>query len=237
MKRTITTILVLLIIISISFFSFKYLNHNNKLEKDNPIKMDNIKPNLSEEKNEYKDENPIQIGLYKYYGYNKNRELITEFSNFWNYYNDISSFEVFFTKENSITGKNFQDTFKEYYEKYTNIENYKIGYKVSFITNNEEINKIILSPKDTEEFFEYLEIYLYDDYHRQKGVWYSHTTEEEYNENTLLTSIKLTTGKLINEIISDITVTAFTYDYDDFDENDNYRGISKYTIVVKNPNI
>jgi len=237
MKRTITTILVLLIIIIISFFSFKYLNHNNKLEKDNPIKMDNIKPNLSEEKNEYKDENPIQIGLYKYYGYNKNRELITEFSNFWNYYNDISSFEVFFTKENSITGKNFQDTFKEYYEKYTNIENYKIGYKVSFITNNEEINKIILSPKDTEEFFEYLEIYLYDDYHRQKGVWYSHTTEEEYNENTLLTSIKLTTGKLINEIISDITVTAFTYDYDDFDENDNYRGISKYTIVVKNPNI
>lgn len=237
MKRTITTILILLIIISISFFSFKYLNHNNKPEKDNPIKMDNIKPNLSEEKNEYKDENPIQIGLYKYYGYNKNRELITEFSNSWNYYNDISSFEVFFTKENSITGKNFQDTFKEYYEKYTNIENYKIGYKVSFITNNEEINKIILSPKDTEEFFEYLEIYLYDDYHRQKGVWYSHTTEEEYNENTLLTSIKLTTGKLINEIISDITVTAFTYDYDDFDENGNYRGISKYTIIVKNPNI
>ena len=136
-----------------------------------------------------------------------------------------------------ITGNQFQNVFKDYLDKYTNIDNFKIGYKISFLTSNGEVNKTILSPKDTEEFFNYLEIYLYDDYHRQPGVWYSHTTEEEYNEETLLTSIKLTAGKNINDIISDITLTAFTYDYDDFDEFGNYKGISKYTIIVKNNNI
>ena len=53
-------------------------------------------------------------------------------------------------------------------------------------------------------------------------------------ENTLLTSIKLTAGKKVNEISSDILVTAFTYDNDDFDLDNNYIGISKYQIIIKN---
>ena len=233
MKKLIIIPIILLIIIGYNIIQNKNSNDDN----NNQIIKDNLKPSLEIEEDKYKDNNPIQIGLYKYYGSYKNRELITEFTNNWNYYHDISSFEVFYIKEETITGKNFQDTFKEYYDRYENINNYKIGYNISFITEEKEINKTILSPKDTEEFFNYLEIYLYDDYHREKGVWYSHTTEEEMNENTLLTSIKLTTGKEINKIISDITLTAFTYDFDDFDEYGNYKGISKYTIIVKNPNI
>lgn len=236
MKKTLIFLIILTIII---FGSIYHKNNQNKTNDiiNNNIKKDNIKTDIKEESNTYEDDNPIKLGLYKYYGRYKNRELVTEYNDTWTYHKDISSFEVFFTFENSITGNNFQDTFKNYYDKYENIDNYKIGYKISFITNNGEINKMILSPKDTEEFYEYLEVYLYDDYHREKGVWYSHTTEEEYNDNTLLTSIKLTAGINIKEIISDISLSAFTYDYDDFDENNNYRGISKYSIIVKNNNV
>ena len=121
------------------------------------------------------------------------------------------------------------DTFRDNYE---NAYNYRIGYIINFSTTESNINKTIISPKDTTEFYDYLEVYLYDDYHRNGG-WYSHTTEEEFNSETLLTSIKLTAGEKVNEITSDITLTVFTYDEDDFDENNNYRGNSKYTITVK----
>lgn len=236
MKKIFLTFITILIVISLLFFGYKCLyNIKNDKEIDPPIKMDNVKPNL-EETNEYTDNNPIKVGLYKYYGRNNNRKLITEYTDNWTYHQDISSFEVFYTNELEITGNYIQDTFPEYANNYTNIDNYKIGYIISFMTNDNEINKTIISPKDTEEFFDYLEIYLYDDYHIQKGVWYSHTTEEQFNEETLLTSIKLTAGKNISEITSDIKVTVFTYDYDDFDEFNNYRGNSKYTIVVKKTN-
>lgn len=233
MKRKILIITILTILLTSTFFGYKYMN-NIKNPESNNIKMDNVKPNLENESVIYQDNNPIKLGLYKYYGRNKDRELIKEYINTWTYHQDISSFEVFYTNESTITGNYFQDTFKEYYDRYESIDNYKIGYIVSFITNNGEVNKMILSPKDTEEFYDYLEVYLYDDYHIAKGVWYSHTTEENYNDETLLTSIKLTAGENISEIISDISLTAFTYDYDDFDENNNYRGNSKYSIIVKN---
>ena len=231
MKKIMFLSIILLLIVT-SYFSYNHIYKNNQNENNN-IKMDNIKPSLNIEENKYIDKNPIKIGLYKYYGRYKNRELITEYLDTWTYHKDISSFEVFYTNESSINSNYFQDTFQEYFSKYENINNYKIGYIISFITNNNEITKTILRPKDTEDFFEYLEIYLYDDYHREKGVWYSHTTEEEYNEDTLLTSIKLTSGSKIEEIISDISLTVFTYDYDDFDEYNNYRGNSKYTIIIK----
>lgn len=230
MKKMIWLLLILGII-TIGIYS--YQKHYTNKPRNPEIQIDKVGTNLNPEKNRYIDNNPIKIGLYKYYNRYKDRELITEYRENWNYHKDISSFEVFYTIEEKINGNYFQDTFKQYLENYENIQNYKIGYKISFNTNDNEINKIILSPKDTEEFFDYLEIYLYDDFHRQKGIWYNHTTEEEMNEETLLTSIKLTAGKNINEIISDIKVEAFTYDYDDFDNAGNYRGISKYSIIVK----
>lgn len=237
MKKIFLTFITLLIVISLSFFGYKYLyktKNDNQVEP--PIKMDNVKPDIDNEDTKYVDNNPIIVGLYKYYGRGKDRELITEYTNNWTYHQDISSFEVLYTNEETTNSNLLQDNFNEYFNTHEDTSNYRIGFIISFMTTNNEINKTIISPKDTEEFFDYLEIYLYDDYHIQKGVWYSHTTEEEFNEETLLTSIKLTAGKNINEITSDIKLTVFTYDYDDFDEFNNYRGNSKYTIVVKKSN-
>lgn len=236
MKKTLLLIITILIIaigtLTINYYKKLSIENDNNDIQQETITNDDIKV----ETGEYIDNNPIKLGLYKYYGKNKERELIKEYSTNWQYHKDISSFEVYYTTNDYITGENQINTFDIYKNNYNNIDNYRIGYIINFLTTSKEINQTILSPKDTNNFFEYLEIYLYDDYHRTGG-WYSHTTEEEFNENTLLTSIKLTAGKFINEINSDITVTAFTYDNDDFSKEGQYKGISKYSIIIKNPNI
>ena len=233
MKRKIFLLIILILIVILSLI---YLYKPKDIPITNDITKNEITPSLEEENNEYVDTNPIKISLYKYYNRSNPRTILKEYFDNWNYHQDILSLEAFFTTEEEISGSYFQDVFYEYYNTYTNIENYKIGYKISFLTNEMEVNKTILSPNDTTDFFEYLEVYLYDDYHREKGVWYSHTTEEEYNEETLLTSIKLTAGIRVQEIVSDIAVTAFTYDADDFNESGEYKGNSKYTVIVKNGN-
>lgn len=211
---------------------YDYSNNKDASNIDTTIKEEkNNEEEIKEE--EYIDNNPIILGLYKNYRDGSNRKLITEYVSKWEYHKDISSFEVYYTNESEITNKNQIKTFDLYKDNYENIDEYKIGYTINFKISDIEVNKTIISPKDTEDFYDYLEIYLYDDYHRTGG-WYSHTTESEFNDNTLLTSIKLTAGKKVNEITSDIIVTAFTYDNkDNFDDLGNYRGKSSYKIIVK----
>ena len=217
-------------IILVSLFSYSYF-----FDKDNNTKpLSNNKKEIVEERKEdkYTDNNKIILGLYKNYRNGTPRKLITEFERTWSYHNDISSFEVYYTNDYELKNDTQINLFNLYKNDYENVDNYKIGYIIDFSINDMHINKTILSPKDTTDFFDYLEVYLYDDYHRTGG-WYSHTTEEEYNENTLLTSIKLTAGKSVDAIISDIKLSAFTYDSDDFYDDGSYRGKSIYTITIK----
>ena len=221
------------IVIALATFLIYKNNNNQKVDSNNSSYVETIEKEEEIKKEpEYIDDNPIKLGLYKNYRNGSNRKLITEYSAPWKYHTDISSFEVYYTQDSEISSGNQIKTFDSYKNNYKNIDNYKIGYILNFKINDKNINKTIIRPKDTEEFYDYLEIYLYDDYHRTGG-WYSHTTDEEFNDNTLLTSIKLTAGKKVEEITSDISVTAFTYDNDDFDEEGNYKGRSKYQIIVK----
>lgn len=235
MKKIILWITIILILVASCFGIYLFINNDKKADEPKENKTEE-KQEVDEEKEpEYVDNNPIVVGLYKNYHNGKERELIKEYNAKWEYHKDISSFEVFYTNEELISSKNQIQLIDEYKNKYSNIDNYRIGYLIEFSIGDNKINKTILRPKDSEEFFDYLEIYLYDDYHRN-GSWYSHTTEEEMNEETLLTSIKLTAGKKVNEITSDIELTAFTYDSDDFTDDGYYKGISKYSIIVKNNN-
>lgn len=201
----------------------------NKVDKITNNIDNNIEENVNNEE-VINNESEINIGLYKNYRNGKERELVTEYSTSWKYHQDISSFEVYYTNNELISNDSQIKVFDEYKNNYEDIDYYRIGYKISFKTKNETIEKIIISPKDTEDFYDYLEIYLYDDYHRSGG-WYSHTIEDEFNENTLLTSIKLTAGKKAEEIISDITVTAYLYNI--ADEFNNIIGNNSYSIIVK----
>ena len=200
-------------------------------KKDN---KKNITSNVKEEiKNTYIDNNPITLGIYMYTNSSTPRYKTNEYKNNWKLNVDICSLEIFYTNEDQIPGTNFKNLWNNYYQNYTDINSYKIGYLIEFNTTNEgKIKKYIKLPQDTDSIYKYIQIYLYDDIHQNEG-WYSHITENEYNNDSILTSIKLTGSTYIDEITSDISVTAFTYDDDDFDENGEYRGISKQTVIIK----
>ena len=73
--------------------------------------------------------------------------------------------------------------------------------------------------------------YLYDDYINKDKSFYSHLEDKDYNENSLLTSIKLQASYNCSEI-KKIELIAFTYDSEDDLINDTYRGNSKYMITI-----
>ena len=53
-------------------------------------------------------------------------------------------------------------------------------------------------------------------------------------DNTIISSIKLFLAQEGKKITSPITLTVFTYDSDDdFTEDNHYRGISSYTVIIE----
>ncbi len=119
---------------------------------------------------------------------------------------------------------------------YEGWENCKLGYQVDFdLINGEHIHKVILSPADTESYFTYLENYLYDDINVAHDTWYSHMTEENMTDSTILSSIKFTPGENYSQIDGVIYATAFVYnDENDFDDNGDYIGnVSTTTVLYK----
>lgn len=178
----------------------------------------------------YIDDNPIQLGLYVHQ--NSMKTLTSNYDSSFTKYQDMVSFEVYYTQESVLSG-NQKELWKQYVSNYEGIADKEIGYHISFeTTSSGKIEKNILVPDDVWSFFDYVQVYLYDDIH-QESSWYDHVTKEEVTDTTILTSIKLTASIKIDEIISPITLTVFTYDSDDFDESGNYRGNSTYQVVIQ----
>ena len=229
-KKIIPVLILLIIIVYLAIYIVKDIP-NKKTESFNNTISNITNTNVTNNvvKNEWKDNNPITIGLYHSNSTTGKRELKTEYTANWTYHKDIISFNVFYTNEEELSNKKLVPLYEEYASKYDNIDDYRIGYIIEF--NDTKVQ--ILRPSDTDQIFNILEIYLYDAIAHKNDSWYSHTTDKEFNENTLLQGIKLTAGKNIDNITTNIKITAFTYDSDDFDENNNYKGISKYSLIVK----
>lgn len=222
MKR----ILLILVIVLVGCTPKEELKEEqNKLENNNDIKEEIIEE-------EYIDNNPIKLGLYLYTGGYSNKEKLSTYETNFESGKDIGSFEVFFTDEEVISGNSFKSLFNTYYDKYVNIDNYKIGYNIEFTLNDGTVNKFNLLKPNTYLYKDYFYTYLYDDIHVNEGEFYSHL--ESIDDNTLITSIKIYAVDKIDEV-KEIKLTAFTYDSDDdFDVDGNYRGISKYSIDIIN---
>lgn len=120
---------------------------------------------------------------------------------------DIACFELFPTREQIIGGGNYARLWDKYDDELP--EKYKIGYSIAFEAEGELYNADITSPDDTMLFSEYFEIYIYDDIHQEPGARYSHLTK--LNDDTLITSIKLTAAEKIGSV-SSITLRAYLYD-------------------------
>lgn len=137
----------------------------------------------------------------------------------WIWYSDIGGFYVFATAEKQFAYDGFKTRFLDWWNSYDDADKTKIGYEVIITLNGgTELICTIKEPADTEPVFQYVELYLYDDVHQADGAWYSHLLSEQMTDETLMTSIKVTTGEKI-DMVASIYLTVFTYQGDaDFDE-------------------
>lgn len=195
-------------------------NQNNEI-------IEVVTPEQLDEKKEevYIDNNPITIGIYE---------------------NDISLIKrctmsrksrvekvlsFYYTNEENLGNTRQKENWHKYYSNYNNIDSYKIGFNFSFYVGEEKIEKTILKPQ-VYAFNPYFYIYIYDDINQPDYTFYSHLEEIDINEETIFSSIKIFLVEP-EQISSPIKFTVFTYDsLDDFDENNNYLGNSKYEINI-----
>lgn len=144
----------------------------------------------------------------------------------WIWYSDIGGFYSFATDEEAFPYDGFKSAFNNWWNSYPDAAVTKIGYEVKVtLKTGDELICTVKKPSDTQSIFTYVELYLYDDVHQPDGAWYSHLLDEQVTDETLMTSIKVTTGEKIEEVQS-IYLTVFTYEGDDdFDkETGRYTG-------------
>lgn len=204
----------------------------NKQEK---IKKEESTTEIIEEEPlvEYIDYNSSKIGLYLEKG---NRlELIEEYKTNISNGVDIGIFDIYPSQDNEvILTSGFGNSFYNSWISLENYQNLKIGFNIKYtLSDGTDVSYNILDPK---VIYKEIYNYLYDDYKNRYSSWYSHIEEDEYNSETLFTSIKLYAAD-VDSISSKISLTVFTYDdLEDFDEEGNYRGNSSYSITICDKN-
>ena len=148
----------------------------------------------------------------------------------WKRGEDIGSFEVIASDAQELDGSFFGDIFGAAWRAFPGSDGCKIGYTLRYtLDDGSEIRYTMLSPKHIEHT-EFIECWLYDDYHREPHQFYSHL--KGVKGDTLMTSIKLTCGRQISRV-QDIWLTAFICSsLDDFDAERNYTGDVSCTIHI-----
>lgn len=150
----------------------------------------------------------------------------------WKKGKDIGSFEVIASDEALLDGSFFGDIFGAAWTAFPDADSCKIGYALRYtLDDGTEIRYSMLAPKHIQHT-EYIEVWLYDDYHRQPHQFYSHLKDSQMKSGTLITSIKLTAGSQIARV-TDIWLEAFICSsLDDFDAEQNYIGDTKCVIHI-----
>ena len=225
MKKIIILFIFLLLLTGCN----KLVKEDNQKEINNDQNNNQINSDLEE--NIYQDTNPIKIALYE--GTNGSYSRVDTFYSKMEALKDIGLFSIILSQDKKVTGNNIKGLYKDYSSQYENFSNYKIGYHIAFsTTDGTTFSETILKPLTFSKFpfSDYLYVWFYDDINN--SGFYSHIEEDEYNENTVMSSIKLMSTKKSEEISSPIELTVFTYDADDFSESGDYIGISKYKISI-----
>ena len=197
-------------------------SNKNIVEKENVTEKIEI---VGNQLHIYKDFNETPIGIYK------NKEKIEKYKTSIKIGRDIAIFNIFPSDSNSISYNYFGEGFNKEWIKYNN--NLKIGFNLKYTTDDMgNISHTILNVEEADDYQGYILVFLYDDYDIYKNNRvYSHVEKDK--ENTIYSSIKLYPQSAFNEINSKIVLTVFTYDdLEDFDENKEYRGNSKYSIEI-----
>lgn len=243
-KIFILVLLTLIAVISICLFVYiTTIMHkkDDNIEEDlNATKEENeVVENIENNENnnleidsKYVDDNPIVVGLYVKEGNYK--KLVKDYYCGWDPEEVLGIFYAVYTNEEQISGSNFNLVWKDYLNKYSDVDKYMIGYNLKFTMNDGTvIDQTILNPDHAYLMYPEIQCYLYDDINLVPGKRYYHITSEEMNDNTICSSIKLVGDKKTPNISSKIELTVFTYkSNDDFGANGKYRGNSKYTVTI-----
>ncbi|MBO5952757.1 MAG: hypothetical protein J6Q53_01305 [Oscillospiraceae bacterium] len=176
---------------------------------------------------------PDTIGLYIPVGDGtKDRELIGELQAKRTAKKDIDCFEAIASGEERLKGKSFSGIWNDAWNAHANTQDAKIGYFISFaLQDGSVVEKILLKPSDGKDFYSYVEVYMYDDIHQTPGVRYSHLEDKDMEEDTIISSIKLTSGSKIAQV-GDIRLTAFIYNDPRQVESGVYTGDVSATVVI-----
>lgn len=160
------------------------------------------------------------------------RYRLTEYVCRWKRGKDIDCFEALVSDSETLTGKNFLSICKEAWMTLPDPYVMRIGYTLRYtLADGQTVDMVIRSPDDIDHT-EYVECYLYDDVH-QKGGFYTHLSEAQMNENTLITSIKITCGDRIDEV-QEMQLGVFLYDSADrFDAEGRYTGPWHSEIAIR----
>ena len=234
-KKTIPFLIILTIVISIIYTTILInKNKNEKKNIDENIEIENTEIEIEEtiEEPKYKDENQVPISLYIEQG--DQLVKISEYSCDWSPENVLNLFYAIPSTEETISSYNFDSMWKEKIAAYPNGDKCRIGYQVSFkYEDGNTYTYNLKCPDDTYFTFPKVMTYLYDDVNLVPGKPYYHITQDIMYDYTIASSIKLVGDVDSDKIEGPITLTAFCFDSeDDFDEEGNYRGNSKYTITI-----
>lgn len=190
---------------------YKNTNLTNKESKD--------LEDLEKSNNELNTKPKIDLSLYL----EKNgvKTLITSHTCSWEPENVMGIFYAVPCKETTLhLNTSFDVLWKEYISDYENYSDIRIGYNISFTLNTgETVDRTILNPDDAYYMFPKVMVFLYDDVNLVPGKRYYHITQDDMDENTICSSIKLVGDVKTKNIVSDITLTAFCYSSkEDFDK-------------------
>lgn len=205
---------------------------------EEPVKKEIDKPTIIEEpiveEPKYVDDNPIKLSFYLDEGANWHKQ--NEYYSPMTAYQDIEWFNIFLSQDDYIPITSIKNDWSIAASKYENVNNYRIGYELSFKTKDgKEIIETITKPLNLFDykFAEYVYIWVYDDVNATSD-WYSHLEPEQYNEQTWMSSIKLMATEATQDIDGPINLKVFTFkDENDFDPDTNqYRGNSWTTLKI-----
>ena len=213
------------IILFIIFILCCGCTNTKKVEKKKKRKVD------VEYVEQYKDLNNTPIAFYTING--NHLDKLTKINKTLVSMEDIGIFQIYPSNLDRVDlNKGFAYDFYDEWTKYNTNNNLKIGFNIKFSTDTEDISYNIFNPSNCMEKWEYLLNYLYDDYANRGKGFYSHIEDNQFNENTLLTSLKIQSSGGCASIKDKILVTVFTYDSEDDFLEGEYRGNSSSTLTV-----
>lgn len=154
---------------------------------------------------------PCFVGLYDDLEENGTYTRLYDWSEPWVMGTDIAVFDIIPSPESTLKGDDYGELWKKASKKISKDKLVKPYLVLEYSLSNGSSKSIeIRSYEDAEKIIKegFLEVYLYDDVHQEKGAFYSHLTKYTTNDETVITSVKITAGKSIESVVS-IRITAY----------------------------